>query len=133
MNIKDISIGPIRHDTLTAKQIADITYIHTIMQEVDASTLEQTITDFKRDVHPDEEIAVWMNMATAYDKFVTPQTNNMSLESKQEVYNIILLRSMMPAEQVIAEAELKHLTEKELKTILSYYEAKPSPIQVYKK
>jgi hypothetical protein len=40
--------------------------LHTILSEVDTSTLEQTIEDFGKDRNPEKEIRIWEAIATPY-------------------------------------------------------------------
>jgi hypothetical protein len=48
------------HDTLSTEQIAQIKKIQVTFAEVNPSTLDETITNFKRDQNPDNEINEWL-------------------------------------------------------------------------
>jgi hypothetical protein len=54
----------------------------------------------------------------------------MELSKKKEAYKLILLRSMMDAEQAKQQAGLQLLTTQEIDEILSYYDKAPSPLKV---
>jgi hypothetical protein len=79
---KNIVPSEIVHDTLSATQIEKIKQIQLTFAEVFPATLEETITDFKRDAHPDNEIAIWSSMAEAYRKYfkIRPQTTNLDFQ-----------------------------------------------------
>ncbi|WNM18188.1 hypothetical protein [Flavobacterium capsici] len=124
----EISIHEIVHDTLTAKQIEDITKIHSTFAEVDTTSLENTLNDFKRDLNPDDEIQIWLQMANAYQSYM--KGKNKTLEQKKEVYKLILSRSMMSSEEVIQNLDLKILSKKEAEEVLSFYTDNPMPIRV---
>jgi hypothetical protein len=126
---KTVRPGPIVHDTLSAKQIEQITKIQKVFFEVLPVSLDQTITDFKRDHHPDKEIAIWLAMATAYEKFVSKRSG-MNLDKKKEVFKLILRRSMQNEMEARPQPDLKLLTDQEIAEIFSYYNLDGQPIIV---
>jgi len=128
-NVKDLAQGPIVHDTLRPDQIEKIKVIQTTFSEVNSSSLEETITDFKRDQHPDNEIQIWLAMATAYEKFISKRTN-LDLTKKKEAYGLILMRSMEDEVKAKANSNLKLLTDKEVAEIFSYYDLEAKPVTV---
>ncbi len=133
MNTNDIQMSEVVHDTLTEDQINKIKKIQSIFEEVYPVSLEETITNFKRDLHPDGEIDVWLQMADAYEKYISSKKNKLDLNTKKEVFKLILSRSMMSSEEAIPNSKLTILTEKEAKEVLSYYTAIPDPIDIVKK
>jgi hypothetical protein len=127
----EIHLNTIQHDTLNADQIEKIKKIQSTFSEVNPSSLEQTITDFKRDRNPDNEIAIWLAMANAYEKFTTKKT--LDLDKKKEAYKLILMRSMESEEDTKINSNLKLLTPKEISEILSYYDLEAKPITIEQK
>ena len=128
----EIRMNEIVHDELTDEQLAQIKKIHSTFQEVDKTSLEQTITDFKRDLNPDNEIAIWLNMAKAYQNYLNSVNNTIDLNTKIEVYRLILSRSMMSDDEAIKNSNLTLLTKAEAEKVLKFYTAKPDPIDVVK-
>lgn len=133
INPNEIRQNEIVHGELTDEQIAKIKKIHLTFQEVDNISLEQTINDFKRDLNPDDEINVWLNMADAYQNYLSFKSEKIDLNTKTEVYRLILSRSMMPDEEAIKNSNLTILTNKEAEKVLSFYKAKPDPLDVVQK
>lgn len=131
INPNDLIPGPIVHDQLSDEQIEKITKIQTVFYDVYPVSLEETITNFKRDRNPDNEIKIWHNMMQAYEKFVSKDPE-ITLEKKSEVFKLILTRSMMDEEKVRNQTELKLLTNNEVNEILSYYTEKSKPIIIEK-
>ena len=129
---QELTPGPIVHDTLTTDQLKKIETIQQTFAEVNPSTLEETIDDFKRDQHPDREIESWLAMAHAYGKFTTKH-KGLDLNKKTEAYRLILMRSMEDETNARAEIGLKYLTDKEVKEIFSYYTLEARPITAVKK
>lgn len=131
VDVSTLHVSPVVHDTLSPVQLGKIEFIHNTFAEVQPGTLEETITDFKRDQNPDNEIAIWLSMANAYNKFVRKKGTNLDIASKKEVYKLILLRSEMSGKETVAEAKLKLLSSADVSDILSFYDQAPEPIKVY--
>jgi hypothetical protein len=123
--------GPIRHASLTEEQMSRIKRLQNTFSEADPSPLEKWVEDFKRDTNPENELKIWEAMAKAYEGFTT--NRNLTLDAKKEVFQVILLRSGAPEEQVLQRVKLKALTEKDAKEILALFVEEPSPVQVIKK
>ena len=94
--------------------------------EIDPSSLEKWVDDFRRDVDPDNELKIWEQMATAYETVLA--SRNLSLDGKREVYGVLLVRSGAPDEEVLKRVKLKVLTEKDAREILALYVGKPEPV-----
>lgn len=133
INPDDIRLSKIRHDTLSLDQISKIKIIQSTFEEVYPMSLDETITNFKRDLHPDSEIAIWLQMADAYKKYINSKHGKVDLQAKREAFGLILSRSMMSTNEALKNITLKALTEKDAKEVLSYYTAIPDPIDVVKK
>lgn len=131
IDVSTIHVSPVVHDTLSSTQLEKIGFIHNTFSEVQPGTLEETITDFKRDQNPDNEIAIWLSMANAYQKFVQKKGMELDIASKKEAYKLILLRSEMSGKEAVAEAKLKLLNSADVSDILSFYDQAPEPIKVY--
>lgn len=132
INANDLTLSPVVHDSLSADQIEKITKIQTTFSEVNPSTLEETILNFKRDRNPDNEIAIWLAMAKAYEKF-TLKHKSIDINKKKEAFGLILMRSMENEESVKANASLVLLTDEEVSEIFSYYNLEAKPITVEQK
>jgi hypothetical protein len=132
INANDLTLSPVVHDTLSPDQIERITKIQAAFSEVNPSTLEETVTNFKRDRNPDSEIAIWLAMANAYEKF-TAKNTSIDINKKKEAYGLILMRSMENEEGAKAKSNLKLLTDKEVSEIFGYYNLEAKPITVEQK
>lgn len=131
VDVNTLHVSPVVHDTLSSAQLEKIGFIHNSFAEVQPGTLEETITDFKRDQNPDNEIAIWLSMANAYKNFVQKKGSSLDIAAKKEAYKLILLRSEMSGKEAVAEAKLKLLSSTDVSDILSYYDQAPEPIKVY--
>jgi Glu-tRNA(Gln) amidotransferase subunit E-like FAD-binding protein len=133
VSIDSLTMSPEVHDSLNDDQTTKVKKIYNAFSEVNPSTLEETISNFKRDQNPDNEINVWLNMATTYENFISTRPSKLDLDKKKEVYKLILIRSMMSADEAKSQAGLKLLNDNEIKEILDGYDNAPKPLTVEKK
>ena len=91
------------------------------------------IDNFKRDLDPDNEIEIWLNMVSAYENYLKSKNGQLDLNRKKEVYKLILSRSMMPNDEAIVNSKLVILSAKEAQEVLSYYSQKPEPLDIISK
>jgi len=111
-------------NTLTKEQIHKIEKIQFNLLEVHPVSLEETINIFKSDQNPDSEINIWLQMANTYEWYLKTK-GILDLKTKEEVFKLILSRSMMTEEEAIIDSELKILTQNEAREILSHYALPP--------
>jgi len=133
INIENLTPGPIVNETLSKEQLEQIGFIQETFNEVLSVSLDETISNFKRDQHPDSEIDVWLNMAKTFKLFASENSGPEKLETRKEAFKLILVRSMMSEKETINSSELNLLTEKEVKSILSNYTLKAKPLKVEKR
>ncbi len=127
-----IEQGSIVHDSLTSSQLENIEYLYNTFSEVDPTTQEKWIEDFRRDKNPENEIGIWMMMANAYNSYCQ-RGEELDLEVKKEVFQIVLLRSSVSEEEVLAKMKLERLTKENAIEIMSFYTLDDRPIQVIEK
>ena len=63
IKLTELKKGPIRHPVLPEDLFLRIKAFKEILAGVDNMTLDEVIDDFKRDAHPEREIAVWERIA----------------------------------------------------------------------
>lgn len=130
---QELRSGEIKHDTLSQEQIEKITRIQSTFSEVLPVSLEQTITNFKRDENVDSEIDIWLNMVDAYENYLKSKQYKLNLETKQEVFKLLLSRSMMSDNEAIKNVKPEKLSEKEAREVLHLYSANPVQLKVINK
>lgn len=130
VNIEDLHIGSIVHESLSDNQLKNVKFIHETFNEVYPISLGETITNFKRDQNPDDEINIWLNMAQTYLIFKENNFSKEKLENRIEAFRLILMRTMMSDEEAISRSELNILTEVEIQSILNNYTLEAKLIKV---
>jgi hypothetical protein len=104
-----IQVGPILHEELSDDQTARIRFLQSVFFEVDGLSIDQRIDDFKRESDPDRELAIWERMANVYSAYCIDK--NLTQSEKLDVYKVVLLRSMAPPDEVLANVGLVAITE----------------------
>ncbi len=116
---KLIQPGPIRRDSLNEEQMARIRTLQATFVEVDGQTVEQWVDNFKRDADPDKELRVWERMSKAYRGYCVGRT--LSADAKQDVYRVVLLRSMASEQDVLERVKLKELSREDAIAVMKGY------------
>ena len=132
-NIESLTPGPIVHESLNKEQLDKIKFIQKTFNEVYPVSLEETITNFKRDQNPDNEINIWLNMAKTFQPFSTENSGEEKLDIRKEAFKLILMRSMMSEKEAKSNADLKLLNDNQIQEILKNYTLDVKPIKVDKK
>jgi hypothetical protein len=89
------------------------------LTEVYHSPVEKWVDNFKRDADPDKELAVWEKIAAGYTRYCSKRP--LSIEAKKDVFQLLLLRSMAPEQEVLNHIKLKTLTVDEAKETLKEF------------
>jgi hypothetical protein len=111
--------GPIRREGLSSIQMERIHKLRNALAEVYHSPIEKWVDNFKRDADPDKELAVWERIAAGYTQYCSKRL--LSIEAKKDVFQLLLLRSMAPEQEVLNRIKLKTLTVDEAKEILKEF------------
>ncbi len=124
----EIQQGPTLHDALPEELLARIKAVHETFADVDGTPLEKWIDDFKRDLDPEGNVRIWEDMQVAYNAYCG--NRELPLATRKEVFKIVLMRSMMPDDDVLARIKLEHVSVDDVKTILAAYPGEAKPIDV---
>ncbi|MDO8366683.1 MAG: hypothetical protein Q7T20_07805 [Saprospiraceae bacterium] len=117
------------HKDLSEHQKKRISIIQQALIEVNDTSLEETLNNFRKDSNPDSEIEIWEAIAGAYQQMLQKKPAA-SLEEKHEVYRLLLLRSSMSADEAIAHANLSTLSEATAKEALELYNMDYKPFLI---
>lgn len=89
------------------------------LAEVERSPVEKWVDNFKQDANPDTELAVWERIAAGYIRYCSRKP--LSKEAKQDVFQLLLLRSMASEREVLNHIKLKTLSVDEAKETLKEF------------
>jgi hypothetical protein len=113
IELTDLENGPILHPVLSDDLLQRIKAFKQILVDVDNTTLDEVIGDFKRDVHPEQEIAVWERIAATYTMFLSHNPTD-DLATKHDVYSVLLIASLGMEDWT----EIRHLTRDQVKHLV---------------
>lgn len=89
------------------------------LAEVERSPIEKWVDNFKRDADPDKELVVWEKIVDGYSRNCSKRP--LSIEAKEDIFQLLLLRSMAPEQEVLNQIKLKTLTVDEAKETLKEF------------
>ena len=119
VNTADLKPNEIQHEQLSEEQLRRIKKLQETFAEVDSSSLEKWIDNFKRDANPDSEIAVWERVANAYTRYCSRR--QLTLEAKGDVFQALVVRSMTSDEEAVKTLKLRVLSADEARKIMREY------------
>lgn len=89
IKISDLKSGPIRQTVLPKDFIVRVQKIKEVLKEVETSSLEEIISNFQRDLHPEKELLIWEAIANSY-KINTDRNQNWSISQKRTAFKELL-------------------------------------------
>jgi hypothetical protein len=126
--LKNLHVGPVRHEDLSEDLIQRIRRLPAVFVGVTTTPIDEWIDDFKRDAHPENEVAIWESIANAYQTVCA----NRPLDdaARKELYDLLLLRSMKPETDVRAQLKPGRLTRADVDLALASYNMPAEPLSV---
>ena len=118
IKISEIKRGHIRHATLPDELIERVKAYKQILADVDKSSLEQTLDNFQRDMHPESEVKIWEHIASVYQSYVSEKSIT-DLAIKIEVFSVALQASMGVEAKDLQN--IKHLSKDQTENIVYNY------------
>jgi hypothetical protein len=91
--ISELQPGPVRHQQLAPDLIERIKAFKQILAELDTTSLDQAIDNFKRDQHPASEVAMCERIANTYRLYLSHNPTD-DLATKKDIYRVLLGASM---------------------------------------
>ncbi|OGG41928.1 hypothetical protein A2837_01840 [Candidatus Kaiserbacteria bacterium RIFCSPHIGHO2_01_FULL_46_22] len=91
IKLSNLKFGPIRNEVLPEGFILRVQKYKNKLKEVETSSLEETISNFQRDLHPEDELKVWEVIAELYE---TKARANWTNKERKECFKKLLLSTM---------------------------------------
>ncbi len=82
-------------------------------------SLEEWIGQVTREPDPEASIEIWEDIEIAYRSFCNGR--DLPLDTRKEVFEVAMMRSVMPNDRVLARIEPKYITMDDVKSILAAY------------
>lgn len=119
VNTQDLKPNEIQHEQLSEEQLRRIKKLHETFAEVDRSSLDTWVDNFKRDADPDSEIAIWERVANAYTSYWSQR--QLTLEARDDVFQTLVLRSITSEDDALKRLKLKVLSPDDARKIMKAY------------
>ena len=93
VDIKDLKPSNIRQEVLPNGFIERVRKYKEILKDVETSSLELTVSNFQRDLHPEKELIIWENIASIYQE-ILKETPKLTTRKKKGLFVEILKSTM---------------------------------------
>jgi hypothetical protein len=84
INPKQLRPGPIRNESLPPEMLKQIEAIFDVIGSYIGMTLEQFEIGFMRDVHPEDEVALWSSITAAWLAYHEKHLGDVTLPDEEE-------------------------------------------------
>jgi len=85
----ELKVGPIQHEVLPLGFIVRVQKFKEILREVETSSLEETISNFQRDLYPEEELLIWETIAHSYECVIKNEPE-LTITKKKDMFRKLL-------------------------------------------
>lgn len=89
----NVKLGFIKHSTLSDDFIRRVNVFKKALAEIDNTSLENTLDNFKRDLHSETELEIWEHIAKIY-QWTMIDHPDLTIQEKHEVFSLLLNLSM---------------------------------------
>jgi len=103
--------GPYRHPPLTEDIRQYLRRIKESLDEVYPQTLEEWEDGFRKDLHAEREIAIWLHIASTYQRCTAARP--LTLHQRRDYFDVIAACSSTPREHIFEVVRLRALSRKE--------------------
>lgn len=86
--LDELDPSPIRHAELSPDLVARVKDIQATFDEVYPSSLADWLDDFRRDLHPEQEVLWWEHLAQCYIAYRDP--HDLNAKQRQAAFKILL-------------------------------------------
>ncbi|OIO30718.1 hypothetical protein AUJ77_02840 [Candidatus Nomurabacteria bacterium CG1_02_43_90] len=93
IDISEIKPSGIRYEVLPEGFIDRVIKFKVILREVETSSIEETISNFQRDLNPERELAIWESIACCY-KLSCENNPRWTLPEKKRAFAELLSGTM---------------------------------------
>lgn len=93
IKVSEIKVGPIRQEVLPDGFVERVQKYKEMLKEVETSSIEETLSNFQRDLHPERELIIWENIAHFY-KISVKDNPNWTNKDKKKAFGEILISTM---------------------------------------
>ena len=112
----DLEKGASKRKKLSDDLVKRVKNFKELLKEVETSPLDETIENFRKDMHPEREIKIWERIAFRYDAYIS-ENEIADLRKKEDVYRIMLFESLGSDDY----HDSVSMTDKEMQEVADFY------------
>ena len=112
----DLQFGPVRHPTLPDDFVERVKAFKAMLADVDQSSLEHTLENFKRDTNPESELLIWERIANNFQLFLST-IPTADAATRKDILAVLLGASMGTE----SWGNIKHLKEDQITQLIHMY------------
>lgn len=101
--IKNLDFGPVRHHDLPSALLIRIQNIHFALRDVLSTSLNETIEDFQRDLHPEQEVEIWEQVVSAVTRTMDSLATDDIVVKKQILGFLLRFTSRENIDELVQE------------------------------
>jgi hypothetical protein len=116
--LKDLKIAPIRHATLPRPVLVRIKILHYVLRDVGSSSLDSLIDNFRRDLHPLDELLIWERIAAAF--LEADYEMGLTGEQRRDAFAVLLGASLGLIDDERAR-QFEHITYEQVARLLQLF------------
>lgn len=120
LSADDISLaGKVKHPPFNEEKRQKLRQMKAALDEVYPKTIEELEDTFRKDSDPDQEIAIWLHIASVYQQSTAGK--KLTLPQRKECLMLILACSRSPQEHVFEIFQPKTITRQEAEQVVELY------------
>jgi hypothetical protein len=111
--------GKVKHPPFNEEKRQKLRQMKAALDEVYPKTIEELEEAFRKDSDPDQEIAIWLHIASVYQQSTAGK--KLTLPQRKECLMLILACSRSPREHVFEIFQPKAITRQEAERVVELY------------
>ncbi len=119
--ISEIQKGPYRHSSFGEVYRPFFERMSRLFADVSPGTPEEWEDDFRRDSNPEQEMALWQDVARCFEHFT--EEGNWDLDRKKELFEVLMAYVCGGPRVVLRELNFRHLRRAQAKEIVAFLRA----------
>ena len=120
--VSELKQGAFQHPPFVVELRDAILKLQKSLEEVYPHDYQFWEDGFRRDTHPEGEIALWLHIANVFESFCSSRTT--SVEERKDAFRVLVACSNGTAETALQTVQLKAIEQGEAKSLVQKFFAK---------
>jgi hypothetical protein len=116
--LNQIQKSPHRHPPFSDAYRPFFEKMSRLFAEFDLGSADAWEDDFRRDTHPEREMALWKQLASCYEHFL--QDGQWTFESRKELFCLLMSCMSFGPKHALRELNIRHISRPKARTVVEY-------------